>query len=108
MAAVFLTQTYLSSRNAFKWSSVHACGTLLLKSQNTYSVKAGGLSSTAVNDKVIGNSTLDFTDYRKAFGSKSWRELTRALMVLGICSNQTFSANSLKVCTFQHYKLIII
>lgn len=42
-------------------------------------------------------SSLDFGDYRTALKSKNWRELTRALLVLTICSNQTFSANSLKV-----------
>ena len=40
---------------------------------------------------------LDFTDHRQAFKHMTLWELSRSLIVLSVCSYQTFSANSLKV-----------
>lgn len=50
-----------------------------------------------VSTDAPSTDRLDFSDYRRALRTKSWRELYRALLVLTICSNETFSANSLTV-----------
>lgn len=39
---------------------------------------------------------LDFTDHKRAFKHMSLWELSRSLIVLSVCSYQTFSAHSLK------------
>lgn len=89
---------------------VHFCKTmLLLKQLNLLSCCNRVIAQTRVRCPTYGapagfikystqpGKELDFSDHRKVFKDKTIWELTRGLLVLGICSFQWFSINSLKV-----------
>lgn len=53
-----------------------------------------GGSQTSLGSRA---SRVDFFDHKKGFQDKSFFELTRGMLVLGMCSFESFSLNSLKV-----------